>query len=238
MSGFLIAGFIFLNLSSLQAQESPLFRRIISQEFVVSDPTNIIVAFFDADSTLRVSKSGSVSANGPDDFEILPGVAAEIKKLNDAGILVVVVSNQGGIPKYISLETADLALKNLKLELPKEGARIDYFDFSENDDEDRKPKIGMGHRLEKILKEKFGPQAQINKSKSFMVGDSAWKKGETRPDGKPGSNFSNSDKRFAENYGIAFHEPADFFGWREYQVDVINSLKECQALFARMTRKH
>jgi hypothetical protein len=68
-------------------------------------------------------------------------------------------------------------------------------------------------RLESVLKRLFGESVQISLPESFMVGDSAYKKaqngkpGDMRPDGRPGFNFSNSDRLFAENLGIRFLEP-------------------------------
>ena len=83
----------------------------------------------------------------------------------------------------------------------------------------------------KHVKEKYGAAAKIDKSQSFMVGDSAYKKasahepGDTKPDGTPGTHFSNSDRLFAENYGVKFIEPTDFFGWRKYGIDVFTDHK-------------
>src|SRR5262245_4527543 len=47
----------------------------------------IPVAFFDADSTLRISRSGSVSASEIDDVYVLPFAASHIKALNEQGML-------------------------------------------------------------------------------------------------------------------------------------------------------
>src|SRR5690606_36349155 len=55
------------------------------------------VAFFDADSTIRVSKSGVVTATSPTDVNVLPFAASEIAKLDREGYIVAVVSNQGGV---------------------------------------------------------------------------------------------------------------------------------------------
>ena len=50
-----------------------LGRQRIASSFVPpSGPVK--VAFFDADSTRRVAPSGKVSANGPTDVALLPGV--------------------------------------------------------------------------------------------------------------------------------------------------------------------
>ena len=57
-----------------------------------------------------------------------------------------------------------------------------------------------------------------------MVGDAAYRKpdasypGDIRPDGNMGFDFENFDRKFAENNGIAFHEPQEFFGWNRFGI--------------------
>ncbi|MCB9073759.1 MAG: HAD-IIIA family hydrolase [Bdellovibrionaceae bacterium] len=218
-----LISFLFISL----AQAEDLQRREFLTQDLLQQNGMIKVAFFDADSTLRVSKSGLPSANGAYDYIILPGVAEKIHELNQEHFLVVIISNQAGIPKYITLDQANAALSNMIQDLRRLGAQVDYYDFAELDNEDRKPGIGMAVRLEELL-EKRG--LQIDKRRSYMVGDSAYLKakpgkdipGEIRPDGRPGFNFSNSDRLFAENYGIAFFEPQYFFGWIKYNVETID----------------
>src|SRR5262245_20334173 len=135
----------------------------------------ITVAFLDADSTLRISRSGSVSANDVDDVYVLPFVASHLKELNAQGVLTAIVSNQGGVGQgHITLETAQGALVFTAGQLHELGARIDYLDFAENNDEYRKPKPGMANKLNELLTAKCG--VGIDYEKSFMVGDSGYKK--------------------------------------------------------------
>lgn len=90
------------------------------------------------------------------------------------------------------------------------------------------------------LRDTYGPKASLDKASSIMVGDSAYRKAskgkpaEIRPDGNPGFNFSNSDRLFAENLGIRFIEPQDFFGWRNYGVDALENREQVAALRARI----
>lgn len=211
--------------------EAGLGRRKVSDTFKrAPGGSKIKVAFFDADSTLRVSKSGSVSANAADDVLLLPSVGPGIQRLVDEGYLIAIVSNQNGVAQgHITLQTADRALAYTAELVRKAGGDVHYYDFAEGPGEFRKPDVGMAKKLESILKEKFGDDAEIDKAKSFMVGDSAYKKaspgkvGDLRPDGSPGSHFSNSDRLFAENYGIKFVEPSDFFGWRARGIDVFET---------------
>ncbi len=226
--------FLSLVFFSLSAGAQELGRRKLDPSFQPSDVARIKVAFFDADSTLRVSRSGAPSANNANDVVTLPGVAKAIARLAQSGYLVVIVSNQGGIPRFISLENADAALVKVRELIQKEKAlaQIHYHDFAEFDDEDRKPEIGMALRLETLLKERFGPSAEIDKELSFMVGDSAYKKphgnrpGDLRPDGRRGFDFSNSDRLFAEKYGIPFIEPDVYFRWSDDGFERFNDLED------------
>ena len=215
------------------------------RQFLVEPPelvdSKVKVAFFDADSTLRVSKSGTVSANHPDDYIILPGVVDYIRHLNSQNYLVVIVSNQGGVSRgLVSLEVADTALWNLTVDLFELGAIVHYYDFAENYDDNRKPDTGMAKDLEVALREHFGSEVVIDKENSFMVGDSAYKRArrgkpaDRRPDGRLGFNFSNSDRYFAENYGVDFFEPQKVFGWEEYGVELIANKEDLERLLQAM----
>jgi|CXWL01.1.fsa_nt_gi DNA 3'-phosphatase len=207
-------------------------RRRISESFQFDGNEAVKVAFFDADSTLRVSPAGGVSAKDPKDVMLLPWVGPKLAELVRQGYLIAIVSNQAGIPKHISLENSDRALAYTVELIREQGGDVHYFDLAEYRDHDRKPQVGMALRLEKALQDKFGPNVRIDKANSIMVGDSAYKKankkgpGDIRPDGAPGTHFANSDRLFAENYGIAFVEPTDFFGWRRFGIDVFTRAKQ------------
>ncbi len=193
-------------------------RRIISEKFKIPAEKSVKIAFFDADSTLRVAPSGKPSANSPDDVAILPMLAGPMRKLEQEGYLIAIVSNQAGVMYgHITLEIARQALVKTINDLALKGVTIHYFDFAENEDSDRKPETGMGDRLAGLVKEKLG--CAIDWKNSIMVGDSGWKKGkDLEPDGTPGDDFSNTDRLFAENLnkkygGVKFIHPRDFFGW-------------------------
>jgi len=207
------------------AQEALNRRTWLATDFSTKNRL-VKVAFFDADSTLRVSLSGSVSANGEKDVMLLPFVARRIAELNEKGYLIMIVSNQGGVAKGIlPIETADKALKYM-VDLIQEDhpeASIHYIDFADQEDNFRKPATGMAQNLTAELAKK---NLRIDWSKSFMVGDSAYKKGDIKPDGEPGTHFSNSDRLFAENLGIPFYEPNKFFGWKCHGIDVFDKAEQ------------
>ena len=62
----------------------------------------------------------------PNDVELLPGAADAIRRLNDAGVPVIVVTNQSGIGRG-SLTLSDYALVSARLseQLAADGAHID-----------------------------------------------------------------------------------------------------------------
>lgn len=200
--------------------------RLKFSDFTPPADGKIKVAFFDADSTLRVSKSGSVSANGPADVALLPGVAKKLAELAKEGYLINIVSNQQGVQfGHVSLDEADAALQYTIKLIREAGGTVHGYHFAEADGPRRKPDIGMASDLEAAAKQQFGAHVSFNLAESFMVGDSAYKKpsvdkrtgeakpGDKRPNGKDGVDFSNSDRLFAEKLGVPFHEPDSFFAW-------------------------
>jgi D-glycero-D-manno-heptose 1,7-bisphosphate phosphatase len=115
--------------------------------------------------------------NTPDDFRLLPGAAAAIRRLNEASIPVVVVTNQGGIA-FGYLTEDDLAAIHERMAelLAAEGAHVDavyscpYYPNGTvpryaKDSPDRKPGTGMLERARDDL--------GINLRKSVLIGD-AW----------------------------------------------------------------
>lgn len=211
-----------------------LSRRKLSERFQHAGGP-VKVAFFDADSTLRVSRSGKVSANDPRDVALLPFVGERIQKLVEEGYLIAVVSNQQGVQYgHVTMETADEALQYTADLIRAAGGDVHYVDFAEGNGPDRKPGSGMYDRLNALLAAEYG--AGISVADSFMCGDSAYKQGvDTRPDGTAGTSFSNSDRRFAEEVGIRFEEPSDTFGWRDHGVAQIDDVTQLQDWTRRFT---
>lgn len=227
-----LSAFLFILVSSFSWAQSNLSRRLLDPAFSPTE-SSLKVLFLDADSTVRVTRGGAPYAQSPTDYYILPGVAEKIRAYNQAGFLVFMISNQGGISGgRIKIEVVDQAFKNMVNELKeKHQARIDYYDFAENkseNDPDRKPAIGMADRLEKKLKEKFGAQMKIDLTHSFMVGDAAYMNHERRQDGRSGEDFSNFDREFARNLGVRYLEPHEFFGWQKYGFERIHKMVDAQ----------
>ncbi len=155
------------------------------------------VAFFDADSTLRISKSGNVSANDGTDVNLLPFVAGKIRELNDQGYLVAVISNQGGVtnPRVnLPEEEARNGLRRIAEKIHSHPVRgiVHYIDYATGEsgsgDMFRKG-IGTGMAttagltipggrmgLQQHLLQDCQRRSGIDWNRSFMVGDSTFKK--------------------------------------------------------------
>ena len=133
--------------------------------------------FLDRDGVINKNMDKDISF---DNFEILPGIARVIKRINESGYLCIVVSNQPMIAKgFIRFEDLDMIHKKMETSLGKEGAYLDAIYFCPHHPEKgfagevpdlkidcfcRKPKPGM------ILKacEEFN----IDPGYSWMIGDS------------------------------------------------------------------
>lgn len=112
-----------------------------------------------------------------EDLHLLSGAASAIKKLNDAGYLVLVVTNQAGIAKgFYTINEMEKLHAEMNVRLGGKGAHIDKIYYCPHHPngvvseyvfacECRKPGTGM---IEKAIKE-----FDIDLEKSFLVGDKA-----------------------------------------------------------------
>jgi D-glycero-D-manno-heptose 1,7-bisphosphate phosphatase len=83
--------------------------------------------FLDRDGTINVEKDYLYRI---EEFEFIDGSVEAIKLLNEAGFLVVVVSNQSGVARgYYSEYDVELLHRHIALELEKSGARVDAWMF-------------------------------------------------------------------------------------------------------------
>lgn len=213
----------------LDHTKHPITRRTLRQGFQAPGTGPVKLALFDADSTLRVSLSGTPSANNDRDVMLLPLVADRIIDLNEQGFVVGIVSNQAGIPKHVSLEQSAGAISYCIHLLNQRGATVDYFDVAENRDRFRKPDTGMGNLCGQIVTLSTG--REIDWASSLMVGDSAWTSDQKQPDGQWGIDHSSADRGFAENMakehpGFQFIYAAVYFQWNQYGVRRFDTAKD------------
>ncbi|WYP26366.1 HAD family hydrolase [Alkalihalobacillus sp. FSL W8-0930] len=125
--------------------------------------------FLDRDGVINEVLSHRVKfVNKPSDFHLLNGVGQAIKQLNEAGFLVFVVTNQGGIGLgYMTEERLKTIHQTMVDQLAEYGAVIHDISYCSHkphaDCPCRKPKAYM---LEELAK-----KHQVNLGISIMVGD-------------------------------------------------------------------
>ncbi|MDD5264644.1 MAG: HAD family hydrolase [Candidatus Bipolaricaulis sp.] len=132
----------------------------------------VAAVFLDRDGVLN---DQTAFVNKPEDFNLLPGAAAAVARLNRAGIPVVVVTNQGGIALgYLTEDDLAAIHERMATLLADEGAHTDKIYYCPhfasgtiaryaNDCEDRKPGTGM--------LEKARDDLSLDLRKSVLVGD-------------------------------------------------------------------
>lgn len=123
--------------------------------------------FLDRDGTINVD-TGYLS--DPEELVLLAGSVEGIKKLNDRGVKVIVITNQSGVGRgYFGEEAVAKVNARLSELLALEGARVDavYYCPHRPDEECtcRKPRNGL------LLK--AAEEHGVDLSRSFMVGDKA-----------------------------------------------------------------
>lgn len=157
------------------------------------------ILFCDLDGTLIETISGETFPKGIWDMRIKLDVLDALKKLNPEYVLIV--SNQGGIESGF-VDTHDF---NSKCEYITRAIReycgcecyAMYCDTNNKSDPYRKPNTKM---LETLLVDYVGDDFDFIKQKSLMIGDASGKEGQ----------FSDSDKKTAENFGIDYMDVNDF----------------------------
>ncbi len=107
--------------------------------------------------------------SNPDDFDVFDYVPNAISRLNKAGYMVILITNQSGINRgYFDVETLNSIHDKMLKQISEGGGKIDdIFYCPHRPDENcscRKPEIGMG--IDAI--KKYG----INVRESYMIGDS------------------------------------------------------------------
>ena len=157
------------------------------------------VIFCDLDGTLIETISGETFPKGIWDMKLRFDVLDAIKELNPDYILVV--SNQGGIESgFVSADDFQVKSEYIGRAIREYCGCKCYCEYCKTNDKSdvyRKPNIGM---LNHLTERYVGDDFEHIKSVSLMIGDASGKEGQ----------FSDSDKKTAENFGIDYMDVDDF----------------------------
>ena len=157
------------------------------------------VIFADLDGTLIDTISDETFPRGVWDMRIRFEVLDKIKEINPEYLLIV--SNQGGIESgFVNAHNFSAKGEYVTRAISEYCDCECYAMYCETNDKlnpYRKPNTEMLHSL---LKKYVGDDFDCIKQKSLMIGDASGKDGQ----------FSDSDKKTAENFGIDYMDVDDF----------------------------
>ena len=157
------------------------------------------ILFCDLDGTLIETISGETFPKGIWDMQIRFEVLDKIKETKPEYLLIV--SNQGGIESGFVDANNFRAKSEYITRAIREYCDCEcyamYCETNDKSDQYRKPNTGM---LNSILEKYVGDDFDHIKQKSLMIGDASGKEGQ----------FSDSDKKTAENFGIDYMDVDDF----------------------------
>lgn len=169
------------------------------------------VLFADLDGTLIDTISGDTFPKGIWDMRIRFDVLDAIKKLKP--LCVLIVTNQGGIESgFVNRRDFEFKMEYIVRSIKEYVGCYTEYSYCESNDKAnhyRKPNIGM---LESMLRKcqlrLFRPD-NLTKDDCLMIGDASGKEGQ----------FSDSDKKTAENFGIDYMDVEDFVKEMSYGRD-------------------
>ena len=157
------------------------------------------VIFADLDGTLIDTISGETFPKGIWDMKIRFDVLDKIKEIKPECLLIV--SNQGGIESgFVDADNFRAKLEYITRSIREYCGCECYGMYCETNNKSdlyRKPNTG---RLHSLLEKYVGDDFDYIKSVSLMIGDASGKDGQ----------FSDSDKKTAENFGIDYMDVDDF----------------------------
>lgn len=124
--------------------------------------------FLDRDGTLNVKAPEGEYVTSPADLRLLPGAAEAVRRLNEAGLFVAVVTNQRGIARgLLSLRAYTQIMARLAALLATHGAHLDAVYVCPHEIaacDCRKPAPGLLFRA-------VGEHPDIDLRQSVIVGD-------------------------------------------------------------------
>lgn len=156
------------------------------------------ILFADLDGTLIKTASGKTFAEDCTDFRIRMDVLDKIKGIKSLEAIII-VSNQGGIPDFVDESDFRVKIYTINTFIQRYCHKLTTYEYCTSKDsvDLRKPNTGM---LDEALKHRPFEGFFFAKSEMLLIGDAS---------GKPGQ-FSDSDKKCAENFGIDYLDVEDF----------------------------
>lgn len=125
--------------------------------------------FLDRDGTINAKAPEGEYVTGPERVRLLPGAASAIRRCNELGALVIVVTNQRGISRgRMSEEDLEAVHARLAALIAQQaGGRVDAFLHCPHDEGEcdcRKPRPGL-------LRQALRRFPEIDLSRSVLIGD-------------------------------------------------------------------
>lgn len=160
---------------------------------------DVKLLFLDLDGTLIDTVSGKTFAEDVTDFRIRLDVVNKIRDMVRESVLrgVCIVTNQGGIPKYVERIAFEAKLEAITRFIQTYCGVATYSNYCDSMDDthpNRKPNPGMLKDVHDLCFPWVQPYEMM------MVGDASGK----------ADDFSDSDKCCAENYGIRYMDIDEF----------------------------
>lgn len=158
------------------------------------------IVFMDRDGTLNREVH---YLHKTEDLELFEDVPEGIRRLNEKGFRVVVVTNQAGVARgYYGEEDVETLHRYMNKVLGRQGAHVDKFFYCPHHPEHgigaykvececRKPKTGMFRMAEKVY--------DVDKKHSYMIGDKLI-------DTQAGKKYGVSSILVGTGYGEEFYE--------------------------------
>ncbi|KAG2173495.1 hypothetical protein INT44_007086 [Umbelopsis vinacea] len=162
------------------------------------DDTRTKIAAFDLDGTLILTASGRTFAKDESDWKWLSAsVPKKLESLHNDGYAIAILSNQNGLNSASKVTAFKRKVATILSQLSISVRLI----AAMKKDINRKPATGMWELLQKSVNGKIG--------ESFYIGDAAGRAAGWKPKAK--KDHSCGDRKFADNIGIKFQTPEEFF---------------------------
>ena len=172
------------------------------------------VLFADLDGTLIDTISGNTFPKGIWDMRIRFDVLDAIKELKPQCVLIV--TNQGGIEKgFVNRRNFEFKMEYIIRSIKEYVGCYTEYSYCESNDKAnhyRKPNTGMLERMMARIQKHLFRQDNLAKDDCLMIGDASGKEGQ----------FSDSDKKTAENFGIDYLDVEDFVKGIRYELQISN----------------